>query len=251
MSEQAQEISRDAPMINLAAQETVVTEEPMRIHEVDETEVSQEDNEPLERPDFYPEKFWGEDGPDIEKLAKSYSELEKAFKAGKHKAPENGYKTDDLVNRGLDLEDPTVQVYQEWAQKYGISQQAFEELASEVLQLTGDAEEEIDYDRRQEMEKLGERATEKISFLERHLTKASLTNAEREALAYSFNSADAINAMVKFIQGYTNEGIPTQPVVSASEFTVDDLQQAISDPRWLTDDVWRSKIEKQWMAANS
>ena len=46
------------------------------------------DDEPLERPDYYPEKFWDEDGPDVEKLAKSYAELEKKFKAGKHKAPE-------------------------------------------------------------------------------------------------------------------------------------------------------------------
>jgi len=70
-------------------------------------------------------------------------------------------------------------------------------------------------------------------------------------LAYSLNSADAINAMTKFIQGYTNEGIPTTPVVDTPEMTREDLASAIADPRWQTDAAWRTKIEKQWAAANS
>ena len=203
-----------------------------------------DDDEPLERPDYYPQKFWDEDGPDVEKLAKSYAELEKAFKLGKHKAPEDGYNMEDLVDRGLDLEDPSVQAYQEWAQKYGVSQQAFEELAGNILEMTGDQEQAIEYDRQQEMSKLGEKADQKISYLERHITKAPLNQAERNALAMSLNNADSINAMVKFIQGYTNEGIPTEPVVATPEITHDDLRQAIADPRWHSDPVWRTKIEK-------
>ena len=158
---------------------------------------------------------------------------------------------DDLVDRGLDLEDPSVQVYQEWAQKYGISQQAFEELAGGILELAGEQDEMMAYDRQEEMNKLGERAQEKIEYLERHIKRASLNGAEQQALAAGLTSADSINAMVKFIQGYTNEGIPTSPVVATPEMNVDDLRQAIADPRWQSDPVWRSNIEKQWEAANS
>jgi len=209
-----------------------------------------DDDEPLERPDYYPQKFWDEDGPDVEKLAKSYAELEKAFKAGKHKAPENGYDVEGLVDRGLDLEDPATIAYQEWAQKYGISQQAFEELAGNILEMNGDAEAAMQYDQKQEMDKLGAKAQEKISYLERHITKAPLNQAERNALAMSLNNAESINAMVKFIQGYTNEGIPTEPVVASPEMNIQDLRQAINDPRWHSDPVWRTKIEQQYAAAN-
>lgn len=254
MSEENQTITadeNDSPLVNLTAQEPEQQEEqPFQLRE-EEGEQVEVDDEPIERPDFYPEKFWDEDGPDVEKLAKSYAELEKAFKNGKHKAPEGDYEIADLVDRGLDPEDPTVQTYQEWAKKYGISQQAFEELAGNVLEFSQQDQEAIDYDRRQEMEKLGERGQEKISFLERNIMKANLTNTEREALAYSLNSADAINAMTKFIQGYTNENIPTGPVVATPEMTVDDLRQAVADPRWKTDNVWRTKIEKQWAEANA
>jgi hypothetical protein len=257
MSEETENVETqeaDAPLINVdAKEEETQAEAPMPVHdEPEQQEMSEyDDDEPIDRPDYYPEKFWDEDGPDVEKLAKSYAELEKAFKAGKHKAPEDGYKMDDLVDRGLDLEDPSVQAYQEWAQKYGISQQAFEELAGNILEMTGDQEQAIQYDRQQEMSKLGEKADQKISYLERHITKAALNQAERNALAMSLNNADSINAMVKFIQGYTNEGIPTEPVVATPEMNVQDLRQAIADPRWTSDPVWRTKMEQQWAAANS
>ena len=160
-------------------------EQPMSVFDQDPSEEivsNDDDDEAFERPDYYPEKFWDEDGPDVEKLAKSYAELEKAFKHGKHKAPEDGYNVEDLVDRGLDLEDPTVQVYQEWAQKYGISQTAFEELAGGILEIAGEQDEMIAYDRQEEMNKLGERAQEKISYLERHIKRANLNNAEQQAL---------------------------------------------------------------------
>ncbi len=256
MSEQAVPTETTENLVNLQpepeAQEQ--QEAPIQIRPTEDQEdasFNDADTEPMDRPDYYPEKFWDEDGPDVEKLAKSYAELEKAFKSGKHKAPEGDYEVQDLVDRGLDLEDPTVQAYQDWAKKYGISQKAFEELAGKVLESSQENQEAIDYDYNQEMEKLGERAAEKISFLERHITKANLNQAEREALAISLNSADTINAMTKFIQGYTNEGIPTAPVVAAPEMSENDLAQAIADPRWQTDHAWRSKIERQWLAANN
>ena len=245
MSEEAQTIQEDQSLVNFAApREEAPQEEPMAIHEPEpETKA---DDERIERPDYYPEKFWNEDGPDVEKLAKSYAELEKAFKSGKHKAPEGDYNVDNLVEQGLDLEDPTVQAYQDWAKKYGVSQQAFEELAGNILAMTGEQEQSFEYNRQEEMKKLGDRAQEKISYLERHIMKAGLGDNERQALAMGLDNADAINAMVKFIQGYTNENIPTQQVVDTGDMTREDLSTAIRDPRWNTDPAWRTKMETQW-----
>lgn len=249
-------VAADAPLINPQAQDDVSAEPqeaPIALHDQEPSDqapqtTSDSDDEPPVRPDYYPEKFWDEDGPDVEKLAKSYNELQKKFSQGKHKAPEK-YELDGLVDQGLNVDDPTVSAYQEWAKENGISQAAFEDLASRVLQLSSDQMQQLEYDRSQEMQKLGERAAEKIQMTERLLMKAPLNNNEREAIARSLDSADAINAFLKYHQALTNEGIPTQVSAQAPEMTREDLEAAIADPRWTTDKAFRSRIEKQWMAS--
>jgi hypothetical protein len=248
MAEEAavMEAETDAPMINVSEPEATQEEAPIPVHEQPQEEMqSSDDDGPLERPDYYPAKFWDDDGPDVEKLAKSYAELEKKFKAGKHKAPEQ-YDVSALADQGLDADDPTVAVYQDWAKENGISQDAFEDLAGRVLALSKDEQESIEYDRRAEMEKLGSNASEKIQMTERILMKAPLNNSEREAIAYSLNNADAINAFLKYHQAITNENIPIKPVIEQQEMTREDLDVAIADPRWKTDAAWRTKIERQW-----
>src|SRR5512137_585027 len=51
-----------------------------------------EDDSPLERPDWWPENFWKKDDsePDLEAIAKSWTDLRKQISQGKHKAPEDG-----------------------------------------------------------------------------------------------------------------------------------------------------------------
>ncbi len=243
----AVEADADAPMINVAEPEAPQEDAPIPVHEQpqEEMQASEDDDGPLERPDYYPAKFWDEDGPDVEKLAKSYAELEKKFKSGKHKAPEQ-YDISSLADQGLDSDDPTVAVYQDWAKENGISQDAFEDLAGRVLSMSKDEQEGIEYDQRAEMEKLGSNASEKIQMTERILQKAPLNNSEREAIAYSLNNADSINAFLKYHQAITNENIPIKPVVEQQEFTKEDLNVAIADPRWKTDAAWRTKMERQW-----
>ena len=243
----AVEADADAPMINVSEPEAPQEDAPIPVHEQpqEEMQASEDDDGPLERPDYYPAKFWDEDGPDVEKLAKSYAELEKKFKSGKHKAPEQ-YDISSLADQGLDSDDPTVAVYQDWAKENGISQDAFEDLAGRVLSMSKDEQEGIEYDQRAEMEKLGSNASEKIQMTERILQKAPLNNSEREAIAYSLNNADSINAFLKYHQAITNENIPIKPVVEQQEFTKEDLNVAVADPRWKTDAAWRTKMERQW-----
>lgn len=241
----------EGPMLNVNGQPEAEAqvEAPIPLHDEPATE-TQEKAEPLERPENFPAKFWTDEGPDVDKLAKSYTELEKQFKAGKHKAPEE-YDISPLVDQGLDQDDPTMDIFKDWAKENGVSQAAFEELASKVLQASAQESEAYEIDRQQEMSKLGERAQEKIEMAERLLVRAPLTNDEREAIAYSLNSADAINAFLKYHQSITNEGIPITPAVNTPSITREDLEAAIADPRWKTDAGFRSKIEKQWMQAQS
>tara|TARA_R110000744_G_scaffold30165_3_gene71533 strand:- start:9744 stop:10508 length:765 start_codon:yes stop_codon:yes gene_type:complete len=242
----AAEMEADAPLINPMSQENAPQgDAPIKIH--DDPEDSTEIAEAIDRPDYLAAKFWNEkDGAaDVEKLAKSYSELEKKFKAGKHKAPEE-YDVSSLADQGLDSEDPTVAVYQDWAKENGISQDAFEDLAGRVLALSKDEQESLQYDQRAEMEKLGANASQKIEMTERLLMKSPLNNSQRESFAASLNNADAINAFLIYHQSITNENIPIKPAIQQESMTKDDLQSAIADPRWQTDAAWRGKMEKQW-----
>ena len=93
----AVEADADAPMINVSEPEAPQEDAPIPVHEQPQEEMqsSDDDDGPLERPDYYPAKFWDEDGPDVEKLAKSYAELEKKFKSGKHKGGHVTVKVDE------------------------------------------------------------------------------------------------------------------------------------------------------------
>ena len=231
----AEQPQADAPLINPQSEPAAETqqEQPMPLFDEQQAETSaDDDNEPIERPDYYPAKFWDEDGPDVEKLAKSYAELEKQFKSGKHKAPDGDYEIAPLIDKGLDPEDETMGIFTEWAKENGISQAAFEELAGKVLDISKAEDEIFEADRQAEMAKLGERAQEKIQMTERLLMKAPLTNEERNSLAISLDNADSINAFLKYHQALTNEGIPVQAAPSAPSMTREDLEAAIADPRW-------------------
>ena len=226
-----------------------VKEEPVPLHEDSEKKsedpVEFADDEVIPRPDYYPEKFWDEDGPDVEKMAKAYGELEKKFKNGDHKAPEE-YDVSSLQEKGLADDDQSLSIYKEWAKENGISQSAFEDLASKILAVSNQQQDIQEQDYKAEMNKLGENAKEKIAMAERLLYKAPMNDAEKEALSASLNSADAINAFLKYHQSITNENIPMRPAVENQGMSKDDLESAVSDPRWLSDPVWRSQQEKKW-----
>ena len=245
---------QETPMVNanVEVEAENVEEKPIPLHADSEPMESEPEvkEEIADRPDWFPAKFWNDEGADNEKLAKSYTELEKKFKAGKHKAPES-YDVSTLVDQGLDGEDASLNIYTEWAKENGVSQAAFEDLATKVFEISKQEEETTSYNKEQEMAKLGERGPEKIQMAERILQKAPLTTTEREAIAATLTSADSINAFVKLHQSITNESIPITPVVQAQELSKEDLDTAIADPRWNTDQNFRQKFERQWMSQAS
>jgi len=249
---QQDNVTDDAPLLNPEAQAEPTTQVeapiPLRAEtDPENTPVKAEADEPIERPTDFPEQFWDDDGPDVEKLYKSYNELRKKFSQGKHKAPENGYDISQFKDAGLTDEDPVFSKYMAWAKENGVSQAAFEDLAAQILEVSGGVQEQEEYSRQAEMAKLGERASEKIEMANRLLIKAPLSASEREAIANSLVTAEAINGFLKYHRAITNEGIPIQPAPATPQMTQEDLQAYIADPRWQNDPAWRTKIERQWM----
>jgi hypothetical protein len=244
-------------LINIGkSNEEVQEEAPIPLHDKPEGDLN-EDGEienkqkANERPDYYPEKFWTETGPDVEKLAKSYNELEKQFRSGKNKAPTDKYDVKALVESGLDPEDPSLNILSKWAKDNGISQKSFDDLANQVFAVNKDIIEQQERSYANEIAKLGEKAKEKIAMAERLLTKSPLTTNEKNVLANTLNNADAINAFLKYHRSITNESIPVKTAVNSSEISRLDLESAIADPRWKSDAAWRQKIEQQWFKTSN
>ena len=240
---------------NVQSQPETTQEAPIPLHDdseqQDQLNLTTDEHEELERPEDWPEEFWDEEGPDVVGLMQSYKELRTKMSQGKHKAPEGDYELNVVTESGVDVEEPGFQTFLTWAKENGISQGAMEDLAVEIGKSIKSETEAFELDAAQEKAKLGEKAQEKITMVENLIAKAPLSDDERTNLAYSLDSADSINAFIKYHQAITNEGIPITPAVNSGQMTKEELDAAVNDPRWLSDANWRQGIEKRWMEANS
>jgi hypothetical protein len=107
-------------------------------------------NTPPERPEWLPEKFWTPEGPSVENLAKSYSELEKMRGASIDQLKEQ-WATERLAERpetpdaytlpeheALDMEQmaasPIVSVFRKVAHEAGLPETAFQAAVSEYAE---------------------------------------------------------------------------------------------------------------------
>ncbi len=90
-----------------------------------EIATDEDDDSPLERPDWWPENFWKKDEaePDLQAMAKSWGDLRKQISQGKHKAPADG-NYDVAAFKDIPAEDPVRNHVLSWAKEYGVSQAA-------------------------------------------------------------------------------------------------------------------------------
>ena len=208
-----------------------------------------EDNTPIERPDFWPEKFWNKDKaePDLEGISKSYVELEKKFRAGNHKAPEDGKYSIEGTN--LNADDPVVQSYMGWAQKYGISQQAFEELAKEVTGNALQINEQAKLSAKREREALGPNAEAIIgnmtSWARGMVQKGIWSTDYFEEYKVWGGTAQGMKALMKLRETYEGR-VPVDTLKGESQGTMsdEDLAGMVADPKYKTDAGYRAKVEK-------
>ena len=207
---------------------------------------SAEDNEPLERPDWWPEKFWSKDAnePEMEKLANAYAELEKKFRAGGHKAPEE-YSTEVFGNTPTD--DPVVKTYMDWATKYGISQEAFNDLAGSVLEQGGLAQEQAVMNVKAEKEALGPNADAIIKGMATWgnglVQKGILSGEDYEEFKIMGGTAAGIRVFQKIRAAYEGR-VPTETVKPEGIPSKDELYDMVAKPEYKTDPAYRKKVEK-------
>lgn len=202
----------------------------------------------MERPEWFPEKFWSdEDGPDLENLTKSYNELQKKFSQGKHKAPEK-YDTSVLTEANIPEDDELASTYTEWAQKHGISQDAFEELAAQFVNMAGEEAnlEKVSYD--EELKKLGPNADATIKSMTEWaqglVRKGVWGEDDFEEFKIMGGTAQGLRALQKVRSFYGDQPIPVDVGPAEGLPSKDELTAMVGKPEYATDPTYRMKVEK-------
>ena len=206
-----------------------------------------------ERPEWMPEKFWADDGPDLEAMANSYQELEQKFHQGKHKAPEK-YDTAVLEEFRIPADDPVASFYLDWAKNNGVSQAAFEDLAKTFLSNSVQNAEAQALDMAQEKQALGANAdeiiTSNVKWADGLVQKGIISKDEREELDIWGGTAAGQRLMQKMraMQGdmvHIPTSLADTPSQSEEDFRAE-MQSKMQDPRYGSDPAYTRSVEKEF-----
>ena len=253
--EQQEQVEQAAPD-GLMAQTALENEETEEIipHKAEDAKAETEEVEKLERPEWLPEKFWNdEDGPELEKMAKSYDELQKQFSQGKHKAPDE-YDTTIVTEQGFDENDTVVESTLEWAKKYGINQAAFDELVGTVTAIGGENERAIEQSYEEELAALGPNGNaiikSNIDWSDGLERKGIISAQEREHLNDWGGTAIGQRLMQK-MRGMSGDmsKIPIADVAEAGVSEADfkaETQSMMADPRYGSDPKFTREVEERF-----
>lgn len=211
-------------------------------------ELEEDDDEPLERPEWWPENFWKEDGsePDLEGIAKSWMDLRKQISQGKHKAPKDG-KYDTSAFGETPEDDPVRQHVVGWAKENGISQAALDSLVSEVVGMNENAVENYQVNLAEEKKQLGPNADARINGMVKWASglvqKGVWSKDDFEEFKIMGGTAKGISALEKIRSSYEGRiPVETAPVEGAP--TKEELYAMVGDEKYTTDPVYRAKVEK-------
>jgi len=207
-----------------------------------------DDDEPLERPDWWPENFWkGDDNaPDLEGIAKSWSDLRKKISQGKHKAPEDG-KYDVSAFGDIPEDDPVRSHVMGWAKEYGVSQAALDDLVGQVVEIGLAGNQQASMNVEQERKMLGPNADSRINNMVKWasglVNKGVWSKDDFEEFKVMGGTARGIAALEKLRASYEGRlPVETTPVEGAP--SKDELYQLVADPRYQSDPSFRAKVER-------
>lgn len=190
-------------------------------------EAGQEQVAPAESPAWFyadglggegdqPEWFKGDKYKSVADQAKAYSELEKKF-GGFTGAPKDGY----AMPEGFDPQDGRLDILQEYATKFNMSQDAFNEAASMIL---GNEQGQIDA----EIASLGDNAQERIDTVSRYLSNQYSEEIAEQIKAH-ITSADAVIAVEMMMRNSKQPSLPVQSQVATAAVTQDEIERLMSE----------------------
>jgi hypothetical protein len=213
---------------------------------------AQPEDKEAERPAWLPEKY-----KTPEDFRKSYDELHKVFRAGKHKAPEDGkYDLEPLKELNINPDDAVMKAYTDWAKQYGIGQKAFEDLARQVAGLTKAEVEVIQTNIKAEREALGPKAEQRIksvvNWMSTHGRSGVFSKDELDELRILGGTAKGIQVIEKLmgmVDGKVAQVAPIDVTAAAkSGRSPEELNAMVADPRFLKDPAYRKQVEQAFEA---
>lgn len=206
---------------------------------------------PIDRPEWLPENFWNGDKGEAnyEAMAKSWGDMRKLVSAGKHKAPEGGkYDTASIAWAGDIEQDPLAKNYVGWAQKWGISQAAFDELATQVNEMAS-ANQEPAIDTQAELKALGPNANAVVDGMvnwARGMVQKGIWGADDfDEFKVMGGTANGMRALMKIREAYEGR-IPLQSSPVEGAPSKEELYQMVGDPKYKTDAAYRQKVERMF-----
>jgi len=209
---------------------------------------AQQDDEPLERPDWWPENFWKseESEPDLEAIAKSWTDLRKQISQGKHKPPADG-KYDMSAFGNTAENDPIRQHVLNWAGEYGVSQAALDALVSQVVEMNDGAAEAYSVNLAEERKALGPNADARINGMVKWasglVNKGVWSKDDFNEFKVMGGTAKGLAALEKLRSSYEGRlPIETTPVEGTP--SKEDLYAMVADPRYKDDPAYRQKVER-------
>lgn len=255
MSQNSPEAIQEAPVEDKGLLANMRAEEPANEDNKDES-IEHKAKEPVaNRPDNIPEKFWDKEKGEarIDDAFKSISELEKKLSQGKHKAPEE-YDYEILDKNGWTKDDPVVGKFTEWSKQNNISQDNFNELVSQVVEIAGQGEEQEKINSEEELKKLGNNAKavikQNLDWIDGKVNQGVFTKEEGELMDTWGNTAQGIKLISK-LKNLSGDLSPI-PLVdsvdvkeSEDDFTAR-MDSMMSNERYGDDPDYTRKVEKEF-----
>ena len=201
-------------------------------------------DEAPECPEWLPEKFKAP-----EDLANAYSELQKKFSQGKHKAPEE-YDTSIFSNANIPEDDELFNTYREWAKDNGISQDAFEQLAGKFIEMAGSEAEQAEISYQEEYKKLGNNADAVIKSMtdwaSSLVRKGVWGQDDFEEFKIMGGTAQGLRALQKIRSYYGDKPVPIDVAPTSDAPSKDELMAMVGNPEYQTNPAYRAKVEKMF-----
>ena len=208
------------------------------------------DDEPLERPDWWPENFWRkeENEPDLEAIAKSWTDMRKIVSQGKHKAPPDGKYDTSAFGDTFD-QSPLASPVLEWARDHGISQAAFDALVTRVNDVASQINPPgAEVDPAAELKALGPNGQAVVNGMvnwARSLVSKGVWGAEDfEEFKIMGGTAKGLKALMKVREAYEGR-IPVESAPIDGGESDEELRAMIND-QYYKDPAYRAKVERKF-----
>jgi hypothetical protein len=210
-----------------------------------------EKKEKLAKPEYLEQKFWDpESGVKVEELNNSYTELQKQFSMGKHKAPKE-YDVSALED--VEDDDELKTYFLDWAKENKPTQNAFDNLVNKFKELSVQQEEADSINIDEETKSLGPNAPQIIKGIKEWgqglVAKGVWSDQDFEEFKVFAATANGINALNKVRKFYGEKTIPTAPIDVDGPASSDELYELVADPKYKSDPVFRRKVEEQFARA--